>query len=125
MQLLTAEELAAVLRTSPETVRRLSREKKIPHIQLGEAGAYRYDRGLVLAALQPGAESGAAMAQKYYDLAVTHWGAEGPEGDFFKLAHFEGVTAALRDLGMLSVRGCEDWRNKLRAVHRATKGTAR
>ena len=47
--LLTVEELAQFLRTSPETVRRLSRKNQIPHLQLG--GSYRYDKAAVLAAL--------------------------------------------------------------------------
>lgn len=49
--LLTPEAMAAVLNTSPETVRRLSRKKQIPYIQLGKKGAYRYDRAAVLASL--------------------------------------------------------------------------
>lgn len=50
-ELLTAEELAGHLRTSAETVRRLTREKKIPALQLGPNGAYRYNLAAVLEAL--------------------------------------------------------------------------
>ena len=43
--LMTVEELAQFLQIHPETARRLTREGKIPHLQVG--GAYRYDRELV------------------------------------------------------------------------------
>jgi excisionase family DNA binding protein len=47
--LLTAEELAAVLRVHVETVRRWSREKKIPSLSVGKDR--RYDLAEVKAAI--------------------------------------------------------------------------
>lgn len=56
--LLTPEALAEALNTSPETIRRLSRKKQIPFIQLGPKGAYRYDRAAVFAALYSSPKNG-------------------------------------------------------------------
>lgn len=50
--LLTPEQLAERLNLHPETVRRLSRENKIPYFLVG--GSYRYDWIEVRAALQKG-----------------------------------------------------------------------
>ncbi len=52
-QLLTAQELAAVLNLTVNTVWRYTREQKIPSVELGSR-QYRYDKEAVLRALAPG-----------------------------------------------------------------------
>jgi len=51
-ELLTAKELAARLRVSPETVREWARLGRIPALRLSRK-AYRYDLQAVLLALSP------------------------------------------------------------------------
>jgi excisionase family DNA binding protein len=41
-KLLTAREVAAVLRVTPERVQQLAREGRIPAIRIGERGGYRF-----------------------------------------------------------------------------------
>ena len=57
--LLTPEQLAARLSLHPETVRRLTREKKIPALLAG--GVYRYDWHEVRAALETSSSELVAM----------------------------------------------------------------
>lgn len=49
--LLKTKELAERLRLNPETIRRMTRAGKIPHIVIGNAK--RYDLTAVMAALKP------------------------------------------------------------------------
>jgi excisionase family DNA binding protein len=107
--LLTVEELAQFLQIHPETARRLTREGKIPHLQVG--GAYRYDRAAVSAYLAPPPPD---HLQKYFDLVLRLWGSEGETGNAYKIAHFDGVSALARDLGLVTPKKCEEWRQEIR-----------
>lgn len=54
MTMLKAAQLAEQLNLNPETIRRLTRAGKIPHIQVGKSK--RYDLDAVLEAMKPATE---------------------------------------------------------------------
>lgn len=54
MHMLKAAQLAEKLNLNPETIRRLTRAGKIPHIQVGKSK--RYDLDAVMKAMKPNTE---------------------------------------------------------------------
>lgn len=108
--LLTAEQLAPLLGVGIEQVRKLTREGSLPHHRIG--GAIRYDLEAVKAATS--ADRGRDRVMEYRDMLLRAWGTEGDEGNRYKVAHFDGVTALARDMGLITRSECEELRNPIR-----------
>lgn len=89
----TAEELADLLKLNPETIRRWTRDRKIPHLSCGPQGNPRYNVPDVLAALNRPAQADAPTS------AVGH----GTE-----LGFLIGFAAALRNMGVCDPREAAD-----------------
>lgn len=111
-KLLTAEELALLLGIGAPQVRKLTRENSIPHHRVG--GAIRYDYEAVKRATS--VDDPHALIGRFYDRVVRAWDSEGPRGNDYKMAHFDGVTAAVRDIGGITSSECEAYRKSLRST---------
>lgn len=121
--LLTAEQLAPLLGVGIEQVRKLTREGSLPHHRIG--GAIRYDLESVKASTLAGdgatkARGVEALIEQYFNMVLKYWDLEGEEGNKYKVAHFDGFMAALREWGLIDHAPCESWRRKLRAVTGST-----
>ena len=117
--LLTAEDLAPLLGLSADQVRKLAREGIIPQHRIG--GAIRFDYEAVKMATGPrytatgmDKEGCQKRLDQFQKMVIDWWGTEGRTGNEYKIAHFDGVTALARDLGLIDNLECEQRRRGVR-----------
>jgi excisionase family DNA binding protein len=111
--LLSVTEMAAKLGLNAETVRRLVRSNKLPHLRVGKSIRFRLSDVATAQAVQE------FDPREYVEELINNIrNAECPmiEDVNFKQAHAEGATAVLREMGIFTTTECEAWRSVIRSA---------
>lgn len=117
-EILTTDELAERLKTSASTLRRLTREGKVPSLKLG--GEYRYDWAAVSASIQSAPLPGQRFCDHFGDFVTLNPSNIAPWPDFSGAPIAHGATLEHGDgTRFIAVRlpGVQDDSDAWRAVY--------